>query len=81
MQVEMRQVCVVTSRWRTSNFCAPSVETVSGSFIYHNVANRNEADPLFAFEFMRAFLDILSEYFGAVTAGAMRDNFDIVYQV
>lgn len=39
------------------------------------------ADPLFVFAFIRTLLDVLQEYLGDVTAGSIRDNFDIVYQV
>ncbi|KAI0296057.1 Mu homology domain-containing protein [Multifurca ochricompacta] len=38
-------------------------------------------DPLYAFAFIRTFLDILIEYFGDVTAPTLRDNFDIVHQL
>jgi AP-3 complex subunit mu len=30
---------------------------------------------------MRTLLDVLQEYLGDVTAGSIRDNFDVVYQV
>ncbi|KAG6899382.1 hypothetical protein C0993_010681 [Termitomyces sp. T159_Od127] len=38
-------------------------------------------DPLFAFAFIQAFIDILNEYFGNVSAATLKDNFDVVYQV
>lgn len=38
-------------------------------------------DPLYAFAFMRAFIEILYEYFGTVSAATLKDNFDVVYQV
>lgn len=40
-----------------------------------------QVDPLYAFTFIRTFLDILIEYFGEVTAPVLRDNFDIVHQL
>lgn len=40
-----------------------------------------DIDPLYAFTFIRTFLDILMEYFGEVTAPVLRDNFDIVHQL
>lgn len=40
-----------------------------------------KVDPLYAFAFIRTFLDILIEYFGEVTAPTLKDNFDIVYQL
>jgi AP-3 complex subunit mu len=39
------------------------------------------ADPLFVFAFINTLLDVLQEYLGDVTAGSIRSNFDIVYQV
>ncbi|TFK43309.1 Mu homology domain-containing protein [Crucibulum laeve] len=38
-------------------------------------------DPLFAFAFLRTFIDILYEYFGNVSATTMKENFDVVYQL
>ncbi|KAH9967729.1 Mu homology domain-containing protein [Lactifluus volemus] len=40
-----------------------------------------DLDPLYAFTFIRTFLDILVEYFGQVTAPTLRDNFDTVHQL
>ncbi len=40
-----------------------------------------QVDPLYAFTFIRTFLNILIEYFGEVTAPVLRDNFDIVHQL
>jgi AP-3 complex subunit mu len=40
-----------------------------------------KVDPLYAFTFIRTFLDILIEYFGQVTAPTLRDNFDTVHQL
>ncbi|PVG04189.1 clathrin adaptor, mu subunit [Serendipita vermifera] len=40
-----------------------------------------ETDPLFVFAFMQTLLDVLQEYLGDVTAGSIRSNFDIVYQL
>jgi len=37
--------------------------------------------PLYAFTFIRTFLNILIEYFGEVIAPVLRDNFDIVRQL
>ena len=37
-------------------------------------------DPLFAFAFIQTFVDILQDYFGTLSAAALRDNFDVVYQ-
>jgi AP-3 complex subunit mu len=39
------------------------------------------ADPLFVFAFIHTLLDVLQEYLGEVSAGTIRDNFDVVYQV
>src|ERR1700761_8936476 len=41
----------------------------------------HQVDPLYAFTFIRTFLDILMDYFGEVTAPVLRDNFDIVHQL
>lgn len=41
----------------------------------------SQVDPLFAFAFIQAFVDILNEYFGNVSAATLKDNFDVVYQV
>ncbi|KAG6888653.1 hypothetical protein C0992_007911 [Termitomyces sp. T32_za158] len=38
-------------------------------------------DPLFAFAFIQAFIDILNEYLGNVSAATLKDNFDVVYQL
>ena len=38
-------------------------------------------DPLYAFAFLKTFIDILTEYFGTVSTVTLRENFDIVYQV
>jgi AP-3 complex subunit mu len=40
-----------------------------------------QVDPLYAFAFIRTFLEILIEYFGEVTAPTLRDNFDVVHQL
>ncbi|TRM68515.1 Mu homology domain-containing protein [Schizophyllum amplum] len=40
-----------------------------------------DVDTLFAFAFMKTFLEILYEYFGSVSAATMKDNFDVVYQL
>ncbi|KAG6861195.1 hypothetical protein C0995_002822 [Termitomyces sp. Mi166 len=40
-----------------------------------------DVDPLFAFAFIQAFIDILNEYFGNVSAATLKDNFDVVYQL
>jgi AP-3 complex subunit mu len=39
------------------------------------------ADPLYAFAFLHKFIDILRDYFGDVSALALKENFDIVYQL
>ena len=36
---------------------------------------------MFVFAFIRTLLDVLQEYLGEVSAGTIRDNFDVVYQV
>ena len=33
------------------------------------------------FAFLQAFVDILREYFGQISAETLKDNFDVVYQV
>jgi len=43
--------------------------------------NSFPADPLFVFAFIHTLLDVLQEYLGEVSAGTIRDNFDVVYQV
>ncbi|KAJ6567293.1 Mu homology domain-containing protein [Mycena vulgaris] len=40
-----------------------------------------DVDPLFAFAFLQTFVDILREYFGALSAATLKDNFDVVYQL
>ncbi|EPQ59498.1 clathrin adaptor, mu subunit [Gloeophyllum trabeum ATCC 11539] len=40
-----------------------------------------DVDPLFAFAYLRTFIDILREYLGHVSASTLRDNFDVVYQL
>ncbi|TFK74438.1 clathrin adaptor, mu subunit [Pluteus cervinus] len=40
-----------------------------------------DVDPLFAFAFLQAFIDILNEYFGNISAATLKDNFDTVYQL
>ncbi|KAI0278659.1 clathrin adaptor mu subunit [Russula brevipes] len=40
-----------------------------------------DLDPLYAFAFIRTFLDILIEYFGGVSVQTLKDNFDIVHQL
>nr|GAT46224.1 predicted protein [Mycena chlorophos] len=41
----------------------------------------DDVDPLFAFAFIQTFIDILTEYFGALSAATLKDNFDVVYQL
>ena len=36
---------------------------------------------MFVFAFIHTLLDVLQEYLGEVSAGTIRDNFDVVYQV
>jgi AP-3 complex subunit mu len=50
-------------------------------YIYIIYSCYHKVDPLYAFAFIRTFLDILIEYFGDVTAPTLRDNFDTVYQL
>ncbi|KAF8204837.1 Mu homology domain-containing protein [Pholiota molesta] len=38
-------------------------------------------DPLFGFAFLQAFVEILQEYFGTLSAATLKDNFDVVYQL
>ncbi|KAJ7047782.1 Mu homology domain-containing protein [Mycena alexandri] len=40
-----------------------------------------DVDPLFGFAFLQTFIDILHEYFGALSAATLKDNFDVVYQL
>ncbi|KAL0581223.1 hypothetical protein V5O48_000811 [Marasmius crinis-equi] len=40
-----------------------------------------DVDPLVAFAFIETFVDILREYFGSVSAGMIKENFDVVYQL
>jgi AP-3 complex subunit mu len=40
-----------------------------------------DADPLIAFAFLDAFIEILQDYFGVVSVATLKDNFDIVYQL
>jgi AP-3 complex subunit mu len=86
----MRQLRVATSNIDLSLFYVLSREIVSCSrltiiyaLIYHLLyaATYYKVDPLYAFAFIRTFLDILIEYFGEVTAPTLKDNFDIVHQL
>lgn len=38
-------------------------------------------EPVYAFAFLRTFIDILHGYFGTLSVETLKDNFDIVYQV
>lgn len=38
-------------------------------------------DPLLGFAFIQTFVDIFEEYFGGVSLAAVKENFDVVYQV
>ena len=38
-------------------------------------------DPLVAFAFLQAFVEVLENYFGYVSVATLKDNFDTVYQV
>jgi AP-3 complex subunit mu len=38
-------------------------------------------NPLFAFSFLDAFLETLTDYLGEITETSIKDNFDIVYMV
>lgn len=40
-----------------------------------------DVDPLIAFAFLDAFIEILHDYFGIVSVATLKDNFDIVYQL
>ncbi|KAI0069170.1 clathrin adaptor mu subunit [Artomyces pyxidatus] len=40
-----------------------------------------DIDPLYAFAFLRTFIEILQDYFGDVTGPSLKDNFDVVYQL
>ncbi|GJE84773.1 clathrin adaptor mu subunit [Phanerochaete sordida] len=40
-----------------------------------------DVDPLYVFAFLQAFVDILREYFGQISAETLKDNFDVVYQL
>jgi len=40
-----------------------------------------DVDPLVAFAFLQAFVDVLVDYFGTVNAATLKDNFDTVYQL
>ena len=85
----MRQLRVATSSIDLSPFYVPSLEIVSCSaavlrvyaLIHFIYAATIKVDPLYAFAFIRTFLDILVEYFGEVTAPTLRDNFDVVHQL
>lgn len=41
----------------------------------------SETDPLFVFSFIKTLIDVLQDYLGEVSAGSIRQNFDIVYQL
>lgn len=82
----MRQLHVAISNIALSLFYAPSQEIVSFSVVPYRVYALIlfcvlQVDPLYAFTFIRTFLDILIEYFGEVTAPTLKDNFDIVHQL
>ncbi|KAG1850469.1 clathrin adaptor mu subunit [Suillus tomentosus] len=40
-----------------------------------------DVDPLIAFAFLDAFIELLQDYFGVVSVATLKDNFDIVYQL
>ncbi|TFY73547.1 hypothetical protein EWM64_g10465 [Hericium alpestre] len=40
-----------------------------------------DIDPLYAFAFLQTFIEILKDYFGAISGPTLKDNFDIVYQL
>ena len=44
-------------------------------------ADDGTVDPLLGFAFIRTFVDIFEEYFGGVSLAAVKENFDVVYQV
>jgi AP-3 complex subunit mu len=87
----MRQLHVATSNTDLSFFYVPSLETVSYSIVTTilrvyaliplRICRNCKVDPLYAFAFIRTFLDILIEYFGELTAPTLKDNFDIVHQL
>ena len=83
----MHQLRVAISNIDLSPFYAPSLEIVSCSVLGTRICAHSgdhvlpPVDPLYAFAFIRTFLDILVEYFGEVTAPALKDNFDIVHQL
>jgi len=81
----MRQVHVVISNIDLSPSYVPSPEIVSCSGPHSACIAHSrfisQVDPLYAFAFIRTFLDILIEYFGEVTAPTLRDNFDTVHQL
>ncbi|KAJ3518849.1 hypothetical protein NMY22_g13480 [Coprinellus aureogranulatus] len=39
------------------------------------------AEPLLGFAFIQTFVDIFEEYFGGVSLAAVKENFDVVYQL
>lgn len=66
------------------------VETATGPSACCNVQHgslriacpvHTETDPMFVFAFIQTLLDVLQEYLGEVSAGTIRDNFDVVYQL
>ncbi|ETW84504.1 hypothetical protein HETIRDRAFT_103055 [Heterobasidion irregulare TC 32-1] len=40
-----------------------------------------DIDPLYAFAFLRTFIEILQDYLGNISAATIKDNFDVVYQL
>lgn len=83
----MHRQHVVTYNTELSHSYVPSLEIVSyflSPYQAVDVAYYSflpQVDPLYAFTFIRTFLDILVEYFGQVTAPTLRDNFDTVHQL
>src|SRR6266571_6002024 len=80
----MNQPHVVIFSIALSLSCVPFLEIVSVVSLLrcYTMNSRSphatQVDPLYAFTFIRTFLNILIEYFGEVTAPVLRDNFDIV---
>jgi len=83
----MNQPHVVIFSIALSLSCVPFLEIVSVVALLrcYTMNSRSphatQVDPLYAFTFIRTFLNILIEYFGEVTAPVLRDNFDIVHQL
>ena len=72
-----RVICNTTA----CGFCVLCRAKARPAAVNSPVADIGTVDPLFAFALIQTFIDILKDYFGEVSALAIRENFDTVYQL